>query len=176
MLWMIFLILVCGFCNSQEFNNGCNGTKDCKVTNCIGDYIDLEIYIMNNKGIMEELAEAFFTAGKTVSKFVKITYNFQTSNGTQSIEDRTTNRQQSTYVWSETALYLLGPKTLYWLTLSAIRIDEVDVMIELPYLCNDVYDSLLSRLTFLVCMTILFVVYNVYTSIATHLLLVNAHV
>ena len=150
-LW-IFLILVCGFCNSQEFNNGCNGTEDCKAeANCIGDYIDLEIYIKNNKGIMETLARTFFTAGKTVSKFVKITYNFQISNGTQSIEDETANRQQSTYVWSETALYLLGPRALYWLTLSAIRVDEVDVMIELPCLCDDVYDSLLSRLTFLVC-------------------------
>ena len=118
----------------------------------IGDYIDLEIYIKNNKGIMEALAKTFFTTGKTVSKFVKITYDFQTSNDTQSIEDETANRQQSTYVWSETSLYLLGPRALYWFTLSAICVDEVDVTIELPCLCDDhdVYDSLLSRLTFLV--------------------------
>lgn len=156
MLWMIFLILVCGFCNSQEFNNSCNGTEDYKaITNCIGDYIDLEIYIMNNKEIMEALTKTFFTAGKTASKFVKITYNFQTSNnGTRSIEDRTTNRQQSTYIWSETALYLLGPRALYWFTLSAIRIEEVDATIDLPCLCNDAYNSLLSRLTYLVCTTI----------------------
>ena len=83
MLWVIlFLILVCGFCNSQpsqEFNNSrniINGTEG--VTNCIGDYIDLEIYIINNKTIVEALARTFFSTGKAASKFVKITYNFQT--------------------------------------------------------------------------------------------------
>ena len=153
MLWMILLILACGFCNSQEFSNSCNGTEGCKgVTNCIRDYIDLEIYILNSRSIVETLARTFFTTGKVVSKFVKITYNIQTSNGIQSVDEGITNcsHQQNTYVWSKTALYLLGPKALYWFTLSAIHIDEVDVEIELPCLCNDVYTSLLSRLTYLV--------------------------
>ena len=84
MLWMIlFLILVCGFCNSQqsqEFNNSrniINGTEG--VTNCIEDYIDLEIYIINNKKLVEAFARTFFSTGKAASKFVKITYNFQTN-------------------------------------------------------------------------------------------------
>ena len=154
---ILCLILACGFCNSQEFSNSCNGTEGCKgVTNCIGDYIDLENYIKNNGSIVESLAKTFFTTGKAASKFVKITYNFQTSKGIQSVDDGITIascfRQQNIYVWSETALYLLGPKALYWFTLSAIDIDEVDVAIELPCLCNDVYTSLLSRLTYLVRM------------------------
>ena len=156
MVWMIILlILACDFCNSQKLNNSCNGRDHCSkgVTNCIGDYTDLEIYITNNKQILEALARTFFSTGKAASKFVKITYNFQTNKGIQSIEDGITNcfSQKNTFVWSETALYLLGPKALYWFTLSAIHIDEVDVTIDLPCLCNDVYTSLLSRLTYLVC-------------------------
>ena len=154
MVWMIlFLILVCGFCDSQKLSNSCNGREHCKgVTNCIGDYNDLEIYIINNTKMVEALAKTFFTTRRTVSKFVKITYNFQTNKGIQSVKDGIINcsSQQDTYVWSETALYLLGPKALYWFTLTAIRIGEVDVTVDLPCLCNDVYTSLLSRLTYLV--------------------------
>ena len=57
-----------------------------------------------------------------------------------------------TYVWSEAVLYIFGPKPLYWLTLFAVSIDEVDVTTELPCLCSNVYGDLLSRLTYLVCM------------------------
>ena len=159
MLWMIVLILVCGFCNSQEFNNSRNGTEDYKgVTNCIRDYIDLEKYIKNNSRTMEALAQTFFITGKAVSSFLKITYNFQTANkGIEFVGGRIANctRQQSTYVWSESALYLLGPKALYWFTLSAIDINEDDITIELPCFCNDVHDRLLSRLTYLVCKMII---------------------
>ena len=109
---------------------------------------------------MEKLAETFFTSqtstfftGRGASQFVKITYNFQTSNDTKSVEGSATSclPQRSTYIWSEAVLYIFGPKPLYWLTLFAVSIDEVDVTIELPCLCSDVYDDLLSRLTYLVC-------------------------
>ena len=83
MLWMMVLILVCGFCNSQEINNSYDATED--FTNCIGDYIDLEMYINNNNRTMEALAQTFFITGKAVSKFVKITYNFQTANKTYNL-------------------------------------------------------------------------------------------
>ena len=151
MPWMpiLFLILVCGFCNSQGFSS-CNET----ATDCIGEYTDLEMHITNNTALMEKLAGTFYVTGKATSKFVKITYNFQTSsNNMQSIQDNVTNCC-ITYVWSETALYLLGPKMMKYLTLFAVNIDEVDVTIELPCLCNDVYNSLLSRLTYLVCIYI----------------------
>lgn len=146
---ILFLILLCGFCGAQESDNSC---EDCiELTNCIGEYIDLEKYILNNEKLVEKLAETFFNTRRTASKFVKITYNFQTSNGTQSVEDITNcSSKQSTYIWSKTALYLLGPKALYWFTLFAVNIYEVDVTIDLPCLCNDVYNSLLSRLTYLV--------------------------
>ena len=80
-------------------------------------------------------------------------YNFQTSNGKQSENDNITNcsSQQNTYIWSEAALYLLGPRALYWCTLFAVDLHEVDVTIELPCLCSEAYNSLLSRLTYLVC-------------------------
>ena len=152
MLWMIVLILVCGFCTSQKLNNSRDGTDYKAVTNCIEDYIDLEKYIKNNSKTMEALAQTFFVTGKDVSSFVKITYNFQTTS-----KGRTANctRQQSTYVWSESALYLLGPRALHWFTLFAIRVDEDDITIELPCLCNKAHDRLLPRLTYLVCKMII---------------------
>ena len=161
MLWLTFcLIPLCGNCSAQEYDydNGCVETDDStEVTKCIGQYVDLEMYVINNKILMEKLAETFFTTGKAASKFVKITYNFQTSSNMQSIQDNITNcsNQQSKYVWSEAALYLLGPRPIFWFTLFAVSIHETDVTIELPCLCDDVYNSLLSRLTYLVHTTIL---------------------
>ena len=143
-------MILCSFCSCQEFNSSIIETDE--DTNCIGKYIDLEKYILNNENLMEKLAETFFATGKAASNFVKVTYNFQTNNGKQSEEDSITNcsSQQSTYIWSEAALYLLGPRGLFWCTLFAVSIHEVDVTIELPCLCSDVHNSLLSRLTYLV--------------------------
>ena len=151
MLWVtIFLILVCVICDAQELDN-CTKENCNKNDECIRQYIDLEIYVLNNKALVEKLAQTFFNTGRAASKFVKITYNFQTSS---SIQDNIINcsRQQSTYIWSEAALYLLGPKAMYWFTLFAVNIYETDATIELPCLCNDVYNTLLSRLTYLVCL------------------------
>jgi len=159
MFWLIVLFIpLHGFSDAQKLHNNCvcDETEDysTETTECIGQYTELESYIMSNTTLVGRLAETFFTTGKTASKFVKITYNFQTKNGLQSLEDSTTNcsRQQSTYVWGETGLYLLaGPKAIFWFTLFAVNIAEADVAIELPCLCNDVYNNLLSRLTYLVC-------------------------
>ena len=157
MLWTILvLVLLCGF---GKADNSSNETEDCME--CIGQYSDLEIFIMNNKTLVEKLSQAFFTTGSAVfgagrgsSRFIKISYNYklQTRKCNHSVEENVTHcsSQQSTYIWSETATYLLGPSTLRWLTLFAIYIDEADVTIELPCLCNDDYNSLLSRLTYLV--------------------------
>ena len=148
-----FLIILSRFCNSQEFNSSITETDE--DTGCIGKYIDLEKYVLSNENLMEKLAETFFTTGKAASNFVKVTYNFKTSNGKQSEEDSITNcsSQQCTYIWSEAALYLLGPRALYWCTLFAVDLHEVDATIELPCLCSDVHNSLLSRLTYLVCIS-----------------------
>ena len=162
MLWVtIFLILVCVICDAQELDN-CTEENCNKDDECIRQYIDLEIYVLNNKALVEKLAQTFFNTGRAASKFVKITYNFQTSS---SIQDNIINcsRQQSTYIWSEAALYLLGPKAMYWFTLFAVNIYEIDATIELPCLCNDVYNSLLSRLTYLVCVLI-----HAYVSMYVH--------
>ena len=57
---------------------------------------------------------------------------------------------QKTFIWSNSALYLLGPKTLFWVTLFAVHVHESSITINLPCLCSDVYEDLLSRLTYLV--------------------------
>ena len=179
MLWTklpVLIIISCayGFGNAQGFNNSCNETEGgcTKFINCIGHYVDLETYIINNKTLVEKLSETFFTSrtaafftGRGSSQFVKITYNYHTSNVTNCYA------QQSKYIWSEAVLFIFGPRPLYWLTLFAINIDEVDVTIELPCLCSDVYDDLLSRLTYLVCVYVYYYVHisklnvTVYTSI-----------
>ena len=157
MLWAtLTLIILCGFGNAQEFDNSSYETED---ISCIEHYNDLEMYVMNNKTLVEELAETFFTSrrgpfttGRGASDFVKITYNFQTRNGKQSGEDSTTNCsvQQMKFIWAEAIFYLLGPKALYWFTLFATNLDEIEVTVELPCLCSDDNFKLLSRLTYLV--------------------------
>ena len=151
MLWIILILfLVSGLCNSQELNSSCNGREDCK--DCIGEYIDLELYVNRNNKTVETLAKTFFATGNAAAKFVKITYSFQTNKGVQSSNTNCSQTtQQNTYVWSENSFYFLGPKALYWFTLTAINIDETDVTMELPCLCSDAYNSLLPRLTYLVC-------------------------
>ena len=107
---------------------------------------------------MEKLAETFFSSrttaffnGRGATDFVKITYNFYTGNSKQSVEDNINcSGQQITYIWSVAGLYLGGPDALYWMTLFAISITEVSVTIELPCIFDDVYSTLLSRLTYLV--------------------------
>ena len=152
MIWLTLLFaLFCGFCIAQEIDSSCNEMEDCtNYTKCIGQFIDLEMYIWNNKYLLDKLTETFFTTEGAVSEFVKITYNFQINNGEN---DSTTDCfiQQSTYIWSENELYLLGPRVVFWLTIFAVNIHEVDVIIELPCLCSDVYNNLLARLTSLVC-------------------------
>ena len=162
MLWAtLVLIISWGIGNAQEFYSNCSETEDgcTHDVKCIRGYADLEMYVMNNKTLVEKLAEGFFTSQTSTffskrgaSQFVKITYYFQTNNGKQPVEGNITNcsARQSTYIWSEAVLYTIGPKPLYWLTLFAVSIYEVDVTIELPCLCSEVYNSFLSRLTYLV--------------------------
>ena len=159
MLWITLFLISCSFCNAQDFNNSYEIDETDEETNCIREYIDLEKYIIKNEKLIEKLAETFFTTGRAPSSFVKITYYFQISyihHDNQSAEDSINNcsNQQSTYLWSTTALYLIGPNALYWCTLFAVNIREVDVTIELPCLCSEVYSNLLSRLTYLVAMFI----------------------
>ena len=154
-MWLTLLfILYGGFCNAQEIDNSCNEAEYCtNDTKCIGQYIDLEMCITNNKIVLDKITESFYTAEGIVSEFVKITYNFQVNNDEKSKNDNTTNcsMQQSTYIWSENDLYLLGLRVVFWLTIFAVNIHEADVTVDLPCLCSDVYNSLLDRLTSMVC-------------------------
>lgn len=164
MLWRIlFWIISCGIsnaANAQEFAKKCNTVDNhTEEILCIRHYNDLEMYVMDNNTLMEKLAETFFSSrttaffnGRGATDFVKTTYNFYTGNSKQTVEDNNINcsGQQITYIWSVAGLYLGGPDALYWMTLFAISITEVSVTIELPCIFDDVYSTLLSRLTYLV--------------------------
>ena len=138
------------------------------ASSCIGNYKDLEMYVLNDKDLMEDLAEVFFKTGETAADFVRITYKFSAENISDIPIANDDGNSICTYIqkqfiWSSSALYLLGPKPLFWLTLFAVHVHESTVTINLPCLCNDVYDELLSRLTYLVLYVYNYI--SVYTCI-----------
>ena len=117
----------------------------------------MDLCIINDKKLLRTITEAFFVTGKSASAFVKLNYNFQSfakeRNTNETIlenEDLICTDHQTTYIWSESVLYLLGPRPLYFLTLFAVNVSEVSLNIELPCLCSGVQFDLLARLTYLV--------------------------
>ena len=153
---LVLLVTLVNLCHTQEFaedDYSCYDTGNCSnVTNCIAQYSQLDSYILNNKDLLRILTETFFKTGDDASQFVKLTYKFQVYDGGNNTEDDTINctSSQTTYIWSTSVLYLLGPRPLLWLTLFAVIIPEASVSIELPCFCTDSYTDLLDRLTYLV--------------------------
>ena len=154
--------LVLGFlavnyiCSAQEVDDRC--CDEVKGYNendsCIEYYGDLEYYILNDKGIIRNLQEAFFPTGETPSKHVKIHYHYKLFNSTRNTND-TRNisdciDKQSSFIWSESALYLFGPGPLKWLTFFAINVPETSLSLYLPCFCNGIDVNLLNRLTYMV--------------------------
>jgi len=144
------------------------GDSESEKDTCIGQYSELEMYILKNENILDQLTETFYKTGTDASQFVKITYEFQvhkpnsTANDTdyeamydenyEVMDDEIFNctSQRELYIWSASALYLLGPKPLFWLTFFAVNAPETNVTIKLPCLCDNTHNILLSRVTYLV--------------------------
>ena len=159
-LLMICLLCLRCFCcvqdlplnDADDFDSEYDINGNCS---CIGTYYELESYVKVNRDVIENLKNGLFATGKPPSKFVKLTYNFQVSNDTCNSTDENDvmncSNHQTKYIWSEQFFYLLCPRALLWFTLFAVRIPENEVTIDLPCLCHDVYDNLLSRLTYMVC-------------------------
>ena len=131
------------------------------ISDCIGKYRDLEKYVLNNENLMDNLTEVYFKTGKSSARFVRITYKFKillpnTNSTNETVSNETDDGEficvdnQKMFIWSSSALYLLGPEPLFWLTLFAVNVLESSVTVQLPCLCIDAYDNLLSRLTYLV--------------------------
>ena len=155
-LILITLFSIHCFCYAQEFvgsGTDCDETGNCsEVSTCIKNYHELDLYVRGNNEIKGNLANAFFATGKFPSKFVWLYYWFQVSSDTGAVlvgENNTTGctNHESIYIWSDHFLYLLGPRALFTSTLTAVVVAEKETLTELPCLCYDVYDSLLSRLT-----------------------------
>ena len=150
---LLFLFLQPCFCNAQEVigsGTDCNETAYCNESaSCIDNYHDLELYVKRNKKVIEELKSAFFYTGEAPSKFVRLLYKFKVSNDVNDSFELVENcsNQTSKYIWSDSALYLLGPHALAWFTFFTVNVPEISITIELPCLCNDDHGSLLSRLT-----------------------------
>ena len=151
LLLISFLLILQCHCKDAELtdSDNCSETGNCSETlNCIGSYDDLELHVLNSRGLLTKIREAFFITGKKPSQFVKIVYNFQVYNSTHDeiagYFSENCSSQQTTFIWSESVLYLLGPNPLFWLTLFAVNVEEIVVTIELPCLCDDAYHGLLS--------------------------------
>ena len=160
MLLLTLILLFFHFlpCSSQEFVEDiiCEDKGNCddlEASRCIGQYSQLDLYILNNKTLLRIFTETFFKTGERASQFVKFTYRFRISNGNIDSGDDPSNctNHNTTYVWSKSALYLLGPRPLFWLTLLAVNVPEASATIDLPCLCSHAYTNLLARLTYLVC-------------------------
>ena len=145
-------ILLCFISTNAQGEEGSYGD----ISNCIGKYRDLQTYILSNEDLMDDLTEVFFKTGKAPTEFVRITYEFQifennTNSSAFNNDDELTYVDiQKKFIWSDSALYLLGPEPLLWLTLFAVNARKSSITIHLPCLCNDAYDDLLPRLTYLV--------------------------
>ena len=157
----------------ESNDDGYDANSSVNSTNCIRKYRDLQSYVLNNEDLIDELTELFFETGKAPTKFVRITYKFQIllpvgnytnyTNETQYDDDDDYDYDdydddddddddddeyscydaQKIFIWSISALYLLGPAPLFWQTLFAAYIPESSITIHLPCLCNDAYDNLL---------------------------------
>ena len=78
-------------------------------------------------------------------------YYYDYDNDNDNDEYKCTDDQtEKLFIWSSSGLYLLGPKSLFWMTLFAVHVAEEEVTIHLPCLCELNYDNLLSRLTYFV--------------------------
>jgi len=157
-LVVIPLFLGCKLCcKAQETVYDDYDENSNETAGCISKYRELNSYILKQQDILDKLTEAFFRDGEDASQFVKINYNFKLhlnstnneSNGTMEDDSFNCTDEHELYIWSSSALYMLGPKPLFWLTLFAVNVGETSVTIELPCLCGS-YDRLLSRLTYLV--------------------------
>ena len=154
----VWLVIHFNLCSSQEFteNDNCDDAGNCsdiEVTGCIAEYNQFDLYILSNKTLLRTFTQTFFKTGEGASQFIKFTFNFQISNNGNSSEDDPINctSHQTTFVWSTSVLYLLGPWPLFWQTFLAVNVPETSATIELPCLCTDAYADLLARLTYLVC-------------------------
>ena len=164
-LFFTFAVML-SLSNAQDYVESDNDNNEMNsygnVSNCIGKYRDLEKYVLSNEDLMGNLTEAYFKTGKPFTEYVRITYKFKvllpvtnSSNDTISQAGNDDGQficvdSQTKFIWSSSALYLLGPEPLFWLTLFAVNVQESSVTIQLPCLCSDAYDNLLTRLTYLV--------------------------
>ena len=166
---MLVLFFVCiilpSLANAQDYTGSDSDSSYGNSSSCIRRYRDLQSYVVNNEDLMDDLSELFFETGKTATEFVRITYRFKISLPADNNMNRTTNdtrhhdddynddvddgeficiADQKKFIWSSSALYLLGPKALFWQTLFAVHLRESSITIHLPCLCSDVYEDLLS--------------------------------
>ena len=181
--------IMCSTSNGQDYVDSDNENNEAdkygNISSCIRRYKDLELYVLSDEDLMDSLTQLYFETGKSLTEFVRITYKFKillpVGNCSNNISDNIAidyeNENggfacidsQKKFIWSSSALYLLGPEPLFWLTLFAVNVLESSITINLPCLCSDVYEDLISRLTYLVSLKCVWLNRYVHVYIASHL-------
>ena len=165
-------VIILNLTNAQDYADNDyddNGANSYGNSSCVRKYKDLESYVLNNEDLMDDLTQLYFETGETLTEFVRITYRFKillpfdnrtnSTNDTEHYGNDDVDDEfvcidtQRFFIWSTSALYLLGPNALFWQTLFAVHVRESSITIDLPCLCNDAYEDLLPRLTYLVSRT-----------------------
>ena len=139
LVWVSILLTMCS-CSVMASETEC--------TSCIREYNYLETFVLGNPSIKDDLTKVFLPTGKDASHYVEITYKYSVCKDNVSV---VCHDKESTFIWSDSPFFLLGPKPLFWFTFFAVNVAEQNITIELPCLCQEEFCSLVSRLTYLVC-------------------------
>ena len=113
---------------------------------CVRDHDDLDSLIINDKNLRRTLTQVFYDPGKEAPQFIKLHYSYLAGHNCS------TNKT-TTYIWSESVLYLIGPPFLVCATLFAVKNNlNTSQTIELPCLCvdDDQQAAILDFLTYMV--------------------------
>ena len=123
---------------------------------CVRDYDDLDSRITSDKNLPRKLIQVFYDPGKGAPQYVKLNYSYL-------VGHNCSTNKTTTYIWSESVLYFLGPPFLVSVTLLAVKnnVNNLNTFqtIELPCLCADDDDqqaAILDFLTYMVKTTYLY--------------------
>lgn len=118
--FMVRNIIAAGSEEDCVSSYNCFNNFDCTnngTTNCISDYSSLESYVKNDKAIVDKLTKTFYRTGHSPARFVRITYKFQIpahNNDSENKNESSCIPTERLYYWSESPVYLLGPRPLYY--------------------------------------------------------------
>jgi len=128
-------------------SSDCNNTENVEFTHCIGNYGELQSYILSSQNVLEKHSMKLVKVLLNLSKLLMTCkYLTQLMKGVRMFTALT---KKELFVWSTSPIYFLGPKPLRYQSLLAVNVQQNRVTVQLPCLCSNVTGKLLSRLTYI---------------------------